>query len=106
MIIENRQTYAKIKILSSLFSRKGKKQFNIMIFESRFEKIKFDSFLKIMPRNSEYSKKNLKNFKNLENDFYRVPIQETRNEFKKPLIKSMTLNKKEKPITLLYYLKN
>lgn len=94
MRIENQSTYAKFKILRSLFSKKMKKPFHIMVFEDRSKKLAYDHlFRSMLGYNNDYSKKKIP--KSYEPD----------GHYRDAIIKSMTLNKKEKPITLLYYLK-
>jgi len=92
-MIENQSTYAKIKILRSLFSKRMKKPFHVMVFKDRNEKIAYDGFLVTLPNCSrKYSKKHMNELRE--------------QHVKEPMIKSSTLNKKEKPITLMYYLKD
>lgn len=92
-MIENRYTYAKFKILRSLFSKRIKKPFHIMVFTDKKEKIAYD--LEILSRDvssSNYSKKHRNNYTHkygrMHYDYF----------------SSLTSNTKSKPITLTYYL--
>lgn len=92
-MMENKSTYVKIKILRSLFSKSMKKPFHVAVFEDRSKKISYDSFLITLPNCSKnYSKKHMSELRE--------------QHLRDPIVKSYTLNQKEKPITLMYYLKD
>lgn len=96
-MIENRHTYAKLKILRSLFSKRKQRPFHVKVFMTKLEKYKYDNFISKFPRTGNgYAKRNRKILEHLE-DMYHLP---------EPVANSVTLRNNERPITLTYYLED
>lgn len=91
-MIKNRSTYAKIKILRSLFAKKIKKPFSVIVFKTYEQKIYYDlkAIKKHFGPDANYSKRHSKNL----DEYTNLSI----------LVYSRTSNIKTKPITLTYYL--
>jgi hypothetical protein len=94
MFIENRVSYAKIKILYSFFNLPHKRPYNIYIFDTRRDKLSFDYYLSKTANGFGYSKNKLDLSFN-ENTAISFNFFENLSKIKKP-----------KPISLTYYLKD
>jgi hypothetical protein len=93
-MIENRYTYAKLKILRSLFSKRKQRPFHIKVFMTKLEKNKYDNFISKLPRTrKDYAKKNKE-------------ASENTYDILEPMVNSVSLRNNERPITLTYYLED